>query len=221
MTRFLYGVGIIGWVGMCCKSDRVPTTMSAYIQSTSSSQVFTTSSKTPEVGDLRKLYSGLPKSCEVQIKTGASSVNPSDLYPTVAASSLPHVLGSDVAGEVVAAESSCQRLKVGDRVWGDIGANTKTLQGEKTKELGAMFYSLRVTSFVVVCEHLLLSFDACMHLWRLHNVVSPMICENCLFFWTVPTIALVCVSLHRRTGYRWSYQAVQTPCVFCINAVIN
>eukprot|EP00041_Stephanoeca_diplocostata_P007726 m.111474 g.111474 ORF g.111474 m.111474 type:complete len:199 (-) comp17007_c0_seq16:1509-2105(-) len=136
MTRFLYGVGIIGWVGMCCKSDRVPTTMSAYIQSTSSSQVFTTSSKTPEVGDLRKLYSGLPKSCEVQIKTGASSVNPSDLYPTVAASSLPHVLGSDVAGEVVAAESSCQRLKVGDRVWGDIGANTKTLQGEKTKELG-------------------------------------------------------------------------------------
>lgn len=47
------------------------------------------------------------------------------------------VLGSDIAGEVIALEPSCERLKVGDYVWGDIGANTMTLKGEKTKELGA------------------------------------------------------------------------------------
>jgi hypothetical protein len=50
-----------------------------------------------------------------------SSVNPSDRGPNVAASTLPHVLGSDVCGTVVAAETNCTRLKVGDRVWGDIG----------------------------------------------------------------------------------------------------
>lgn len=47
-----------------------------------------------------------------------------------------HVLGSDVAGTVVAVGDGCTKLKVGDNVWGDIGANTLTASGQKTKELG-------------------------------------------------------------------------------------
>jgi NADPH:quinone reductase-like Zn-dependent oxidoreductase len=46
------------------------------------------------------------------------------------------VLGSDVAGLVVELGDGCNRLKVGDKVWGDIGANTYTSSGAKTKELG-------------------------------------------------------------------------------------
>ena len=57
-------------------------------------------------------------------------------HPTIAGSLLPHVLGSDVAGEVLAVQPGCKRLKVGDNVYGDIGANTFTVSGTKTKELG-------------------------------------------------------------------------------------
>jgi len=68
----------------------------------------------------------------------ASSVNPSDRRPSVAPSFERggHVLGSDVAGVVAEVGGGCSRLRVGDRVWGDIGANTHTATGGKTKELG-------------------------------------------------------------------------------------
>ena len=46
------------------------------------------------------------------------------------------MLGSDISGVVLAVQPSCRRLKVGDQVYGDIGANTLTAQGAKTKELG-------------------------------------------------------------------------------------
>lgn len=113
-----------------------PDTMMAYIQETQSSQMVRTDQPTPILGSLHSDYSGLPNSCEVLIKVIWSSVNPSDRFPNVAGSTLPHVLGSDVAGVVVKAQDSCKTLNVGDQVYGDIGANTKTSSGEKTKELG-------------------------------------------------------------------------------------
>lgn len=84
----------------------------------------------PVLGDLHKTYTGLPDSCEVLIKVAASSVNPSDIQPSTAV--LPHVYGSDVSGTVISVQDSCKRLKVGDKVWGDIGANCG-----RGKELGA------------------------------------------------------------------------------------
>ena len=49
-------------------------------------------------------------------------MNPSDINP---ATSFQHtVLGSDVAGVVVDIGEHCERLKPGDTVFGDIGANT-------------------------------------------------------------------------------------------------
>ena len=64
----------------------------------------------------------------------SSSVSPSDLHPTIAV--YPHVTGSDVSAVVTEVGPNCTRFKVGDKVWGDIGANTKTTSGQKTKELG-------------------------------------------------------------------------------------
>ena len=62
--------------------------------------------------DLRKTYgSHLPQSCEVLIQVMASSVNPSDRYPSIASHYLPHVLGSDVAGTVVDVGADCTHLK--------------------------------------------------------------------------------------------------------------
>ena len=89
-------------------------------------------------------YAPLPlrASCEVLISVQFSSVNPSDLHPTVALNdSYPKPLGSDVAGCIVAVNnrhgaSKCKSgLSIGDCVWGDIGANTH-VGGQKTKELG-------------------------------------------------------------------------------------
>ena len=48
------------------------------------------------------------------------------------------MLGSDIAGVVVAIGDGCSRLKVGDEVWADIGAVVKLKgSGSRTKELGA------------------------------------------------------------------------------------
>ena len=76
------------------------------------------------------------------IKVAASSINPSDIHPTISeGAGIPHVMGSDISGSVVAIEPHCaqtSKLKVGTRVWGDIGANTLAAKdGSKTKELGA------------------------------------------------------------------------------------
>ena len=94
----------------------------------------------PSVGQLHQHYLDIPTnaSCEVLVKVYASSVNPSDLHPHISHDDYPKVLGSDAAGLIVnvsTAPGCGQRIKVGDRVWGDIGANTKTAGG-KTKELG-------------------------------------------------------------------------------------
>ena len=72
--------------------------------------------------------------CEVLLQVKASSVNPSDINPTTA---FEHtVLGSDVAGVVLDVGEDCERLKRGDTVFGDIGANTVArFSQKKTKEL--------------------------------------------------------------------------------------
>eukprot|EP00966_Prymnesium_polylepis_P013064 301171-Prymnesium_polylepis.2 len=93
----------------------------------------------PTIGSLHARYSGLPSNgtCELLVDVAASSVNPSDVEPTIALGDFPKVLGSDLAGVVRATGDGCMRLAVGDRVWGDIGANTHASGGGKTKELGA------------------------------------------------------------------------------------
>lgn len=83
---------------------------------------------------MHKSYKGLPDSCEVLVKVIASSVNPSDRHPTVA--DPPKPLGSDISGVIVDTDGTCKRLKTGDAVWADIGANTHTETGARTKELG-------------------------------------------------------------------------------------
>eukprot|EP00039_Didymoeca_costata_P031726 m.36046 g.36046 ORF g.36046 m.36046 type:complete len:357 (+) comp9008_c0_seq2:91-1161(+) len=121
----------IGVVATCVSLGQ----MNAFVQ-TRIGQGYVNNFPSPQLGDLHKKYSALPESCEVMIEVAASSVNPSDEHPYIAESLLPHVLGSDVAGRVTAVQPSCKELKVGDLVWGDIGANTHTASGAKTKELG-------------------------------------------------------------------------------------
>lgn len=75
---------------------------------------------TPRLGDLRRRFTDLPASCEVLIAVAASSVNPADRKG--GPGPFPQVLGSDVAGTVIATEPHCQRARVGDRVWADLGA---------------------------------------------------------------------------------------------------
>jgi hypothetical protein len=78
------------------------------------SQGYSEALRAPALGDLRARYSGLPEgACEVLVVVACSSVNPSDLHPTVAAAAgLPHVMGSDVAGTVVRAAPGCDRVRL-------------------------------------------------------------------------------------------------------------
>lgn len=112
----------------------VNTSMAAYVASSPLKDEYTTSFAVPKIGDLHQQYADLPSPCEVLLEVYSSSVSPSDIRPNIAA--YPHVLGSDVCGKVVEVGSGCKRLKVGDEVWGDIGANAITVKGQKTKELG-------------------------------------------------------------------------------------
>ena len=66
----------------------------------------------------------VPGHGEILIKVTASSVNPVDWKITTGGLGLgfPHVLGFDVAGIVAAlGPTGCNRLKVGDEVWADLG----------------------------------------------------------------------------------------------------
>lgn len=97
----------------------------------------------PQLGDLHDRFQGLPDSCEVIVEVFASSVNPAD---RTTPGPYPQVMGSDIAGKVVAVENTsarrCTRLQVGDFVWGDIGAIVETRASSagsstKGKENGA------------------------------------------------------------------------------------
>ena len=81
-----------------------------------------------------------PSASQVLIKVTASSVNPVDWKIVESGKGslaflmhFPHTLGFDVAGTVAAVGKSCKRLKVGDKVWADLG-KTWPLRGG---ELGA------------------------------------------------------------------------------------
>ena len=121
-------------------------TMSAFGKLAASSPAnFSNSSyPLPAPGALVTRYGPLPPAaCEVLLLVAFSSVNPSDVNPTMATTdAYPKAMGSDVAGRVFATHGKCVRLEAGDFVWGDIGANTHVLAapgkvGAKTKELGA------------------------------------------------------------------------------------
>lgn len=92
----------------------------------------------PALGKLHDELSGLPTNAsEVLLEVFCSSVNPTDLYTDGYLK--PKPLGSDVVGRVVAVANSSSHLKVGDVVWGDIGANAAlgSDPSKTTKELGA------------------------------------------------------------------------------------
>lgn len=63
-----------------------------------------------------------PQGAQVLVKVGAVSVNPIDTYIRNGANywelPKPYVVGSDLAGTVVALGPDASRFKVGDRVWG-------------------------------------------------------------------------------------------------------
>lgn len=75
----------------------------------------------PAIGSLHARYTLPPNaSCELLVKVAASSVNPSDISPRIAPGDFPKIYGSDMAGTVLKLGSGCERLAVGDRVWGDV-----------------------------------------------------------------------------------------------------
>eukprot|EP00656_Telonema_subtile_P023251 TRINITY_DN2462_c0_g1_i3.p1 TRINITY_DN2462_c0_g1~~TRINITY_DN2462_c0_g1_i3.p1 ORF type:complete len:287 (-),score=56.44 TRINITY_DN2462_c0_g1_i3:500-1360(-) len=103
-------------------SNDIPLTMAAAVASGSApagdfSKISILSQQTPS-----------PGTGQVLISVNASSVNPVDWKvieePSPWPISFPHVLGFDVAGTVAALGPGCSRLKVGDRVWTDLGGTS-------------------------------------------------------------------------------------------------
>lgn len=127
--QFVWLLLVLDYVALKCQAG-----MNAWVATSASTQGFQSLS-IPTIGDLHRQYSDLPSSCEYLLEVMASSVNPSDVSPQIA--QYPHVIGSDVAAIVVEVGPGCTKLQVGDQVWADIGANTRTVSGAKTKELGA------------------------------------------------------------------------------------
>jgi NADPH:quinone reductase-like Zn-dependent oxidoreductase len=79
----------------------------------------------PSLGDMHAAFAGLPCAADrtVLLRVYYSSMNPADRGAD--GHRTPKVMGSDVAGMVVAAGPGCTRLRVGDEVFGDIGANAR------------------------------------------------------------------------------------------------
>jgi len=117
---------------LCAGAVKPPGQIQALVATSSSHRSLTTF-EAPSLGDLHKRFAGLPDSCEVLVGVRASSVNPAD---RTTPGPFPQVMGSDLAGVVMAVEPSCKRLHAGDHVWADIGAVTKA-GGSKGKENGA------------------------------------------------------------------------------------
>jgi NADPH:quinone reductase-like Zn-dependent oxidoreductase len=96
----------------------------------------------PQLGDLHDTFHHLPcpAAATCLVRVGFSSMNPADRGTDDHRT--PKVMGSDIAGTIIAVGPGCSRLKVGDEVWGDIGANasfsTAAAGGAvTTKQLGA------------------------------------------------------------------------------------
>jgi len=122
VAPMMRGLKVAVGVAVSAESIELPTTMEGLV----ASSLFSRSGKVvntavPQLGDLHKKHKGLPNSCEVLVNVKYSSINPAD---RASPGPYPQVMGSDVAGTVVAVEESCTRLKVGDNVWADLGAVT-------------------------------------------------------------------------------------------------
>lgn len=76
---------------------------------------------TPEAIHYGELPDPTPAAEQVLVKMGAVAVNPIDTYIRNGSPfwelPQPYIVGSDIAGEVVAVGSSASQFKVGDRVW--------------------------------------------------------------------------------------------------------
>jgi len=110
----------------------LPTHMQALV-AVSANNISVSLFDVPGLGDLHRKFTDLPESCEVLVGVRASSINPADRFSP---GPFPQVMGSDLAGIVLAVEDSCKRLRPGDRVWADIGAVTYS-GAQKGKENGA------------------------------------------------------------------------------------
>eukprot|EP00927_Polykrikos_kofoidii_P070246 TRINITY_DN662_c0_g1_i4.p1 TRINITY_DN662_c0_g1~~TRINITY_DN662_c0_g1_i4.p1 ORF type:complete len:366 (-),score=63.05 TRINITY_DN662_c0_g1_i4:131-1228(-) len=78
---------------------------------------------------------------EVLVKVEASNLNPVDSKIVEMAGlfwSYPRVLGTDVTGVVVAVGSGCQRLKIGDEVWGEATSGNPLNYGRTYAEYAAV-----------------------------------------------------------------------------------
>lgn len=97
----------------------VPSSMQAFVAhsyvGTDFNKIKVETIDTPKIGD-----------DEVLIQVAGSSVNPVDwkiIEKPAFPIKFPVTLGFDVAGTVVEVGSKCNRLKVGDKVWTDLGAS--------------------------------------------------------------------------------------------------
>jgi NADPH:quinone reductase-like Zn-dependent oxidoreductase len=116
------GLKVAASVAVSAECTELPTQMQALVAKNVLSRSGTvTTTSVPQLGDLHNKHSGLPDSCEVLVNVEYSSINPADHSSP---GPYPQVMGSDLAGTVVAVEDSCKRLQVGDKVWADIGAVT-------------------------------------------------------------------------------------------------
>jgi len=111
----------VATVGAVAVSADLPSTMPGFVVKNRWSSPKLINTAVPQLGDLHKSRTGLPESCEVLVEVKYSSINPADRYTNPP---FPQVMGSDIAGTVVAVQDSCTRLVVGDKVWADIGAVT-------------------------------------------------------------------------------------------------
>jgi NADPH2:quinone reductase len=83
-------------------------------------------------GPEKIIYGDLPEpqpgANQYLIKVAAVDVNPIDLYirsgAVPAKMKFPYILGSDLAGKIVAAGSNSKKFRVGDRVWAIVQAGT-------------------------------------------------------------------------------------------------
>jgi len=141
MRKALYAVTLASAFAQCLTSTveldescSLPTTMQALVATAPSSFEVQQAAQVPALGDLHKRFKALPSSCEVLVAVNFSSINPADLR---AAGPFPQVMGSDLSGVIIAEGKNCERLHLGDRVWGDIGAVVQPASGGKGKENGA------------------------------------------------------------------------------------
>ena len=153
-------------------SDDIPSVMTAVQQSGygESRNVITVSENVPVPRQL--------SSNQILVRVYATSINPVDWKTLIGNLSLtkrysfPHIPGYDVAGVVVAVGSSVKRLKVGDKVYGNVlndgGAYAEYIRGNES------FFALKPKNLTMVeAAAVPLAFETSYQV-LLHKASPPM-----------------------------------------------